>query len=267
MNRSLSGLHSQRELENLTRIIWEDVFKNENPEKPKIKLEVIISRMQNKEPIQYILQEADFYGLKFRVDPSVLIPRPETEELVHLCIEHEKKRNSAFEILDIGTGSGCIAISLAKELPLAELSAWDISSAALAIAKENANRNEVAISFSLKDFTNKINWKTSDLFDVIVSNPPYIGLEERGNLDKSVLEFEPDLALFSPTQDALLFYRLIHIFSFNHLRKGGRIYLELNEYNAGDVLQIFGEYGFIELQLVKDMQGKERILFGVKDTV
>lgn len=263
LKNSLASVYDDRELNNLARIIWEDVFKGKEIENPKIKLEVILERLLQREPLQYILNQADFYGLKFKVDPSVLIPRPETEELVALCIKNE----IAFEelsILDVGTGSGCIAISLARHLAKASIKAIDVSENALAIAQENAVKNAVQIRFEKVDFKDQKQWNKEDLYDVIISNPPYIPFNESGMLLPQVKDFEPSIALFTPNEDALIFYKLIHVYSFNHLRKGGRIYLELNEFNAKQVEEIYQKFGFENIQIIKDMQGKNRMLYAEK---
>ncbi len=263
MIKTLSGLYDERELSFMSRILWEDVFSDIDLSNKEVKLDIIIDRLNNGEPLQYVMGVADFYGLKFKVNPAVLIPRPETEELVALVIQREKNKSS-LEILDIGTGSGCIAISLKKALEQHIVSACDVSEEAIIVAKENASLNEVHVTFDLYDFSNKKSWKKEHIYDVIISNPPYIAQNEKSKLAKQVLDFEPHSALFSPNEDALFFYKLIHEYTFNHLKKGGRLYLELNEFNAKEVLALFQQFGFSELELVQDLQGKERILYGVK---
>lgn len=263
LKSNLLHLYEERELNNISKILWEDLFSKDSSKSLELKLEVITSRLSNAEPLQYILGEADFYGLKIKVNPAVLIPRPETEELVHFCIQKEQSLGADF--IDIGTGSGCIPIALAKNLNREfSFHAIDVSKEAIKLARENSSAEGLKITFESLDFTNKEEWKKLGMFDVIISNPPYIAIDEENKLSRSVLEFEPKLALFSPTTDALLFYRLIHIFSFNHLKKGGRIYLELNEFNALDAKKVFAEFGYTDLSIIKDMQGKERILYGLK---
>ena len=263
MNKLLGGMYEQRELSSMTKILWEDIFSNKEVENKSLKLDIMIDRLSLGEPLQYVMGVADFYGLKFKVDPSVLIPRPETEELVALIMKNEKDASS-LKFVDIGTGSGCIAITVKKLMDQHHIYAMDASENAIKIAKENALLNETAIKFDCYDFSNKKAWKHTDLFDVIISNPPYIAMDEKEKLSKQVLDFEPHMALFSPSQDALFFYKLIHDYSFNHLKKEGRIYLELNEFNANEVLTLFQEFGFTDLKLIDDLQGKPRILFGVK---
>lgn len=263
MHAALKGMYDEREINAMARILWEDIFQDPNLQNKKVKLEIILDRMNLGEPLQYVIGVADFYGLKFKVNPSVLVPRPETEELVSILVKNENDK-PVQSILDIGTGSGCIAITIKKNIDHHEVTACDVSEEALKVAKENASLNEVAVNFLQYDFTNKKNWRQKHIYDIIVSNPPYIALDEQSKLSKQVLDFEPSLALFSPTTDALYFYKLIHDFSFNHLKKGGRMYLELNEFNAQKVLQLFEQYGFSNLDLIKDLQGKERILYGVR---
>lgn len=263
MHASLKGMYEEREINSMARILWEDVFQDPNLPNKKVKLEIILDRMNLGEPLQYVIGVADFYGLKFKVNPAVLIPRPETEELISILIKNEKDKPRQ-SVLDIGTGSGCIAITIKKNIEEHEVTACDVSEDALKVAEENASSNEVSVNFLQSDFTNKKNWQQKHIYDIIVSNPPYIALDERSKLSKQVLDFEPSLALFSPTNDALYFYKLIHDYTFNHLKKGGRLYLELNEFNAQEVLQLFEQFGFSTLELIKDLQGKERILFGVR---
>jgi len=263
ISKQLSGMYDPRELSSISKILWEDIFSDKSLDTKSLKLDIIIGRLSLGEPLQYVMGVADFYGLKFKVDPSVLIPRPETEELVALIINKEKD-STDLKFLDIGTGSGCIAITVKKYMKQHHVLAMDASENAIKTAKENAILNEVNLEFDCYDFSNKKAWKHTDLFDVIISNPPYIAMEERNKLSKQVLDFEPHMALFSPTQDALFFYKLIHDYSFNHLKKGGRIYLELNEFNAKEVLDLFNKFGFINLELIEDLQSKARILYGVK---
>lgn len=223
------------------------------------KLEKALQRIKEQEPIQYILGETEFYGLKFKVDQNVLIPRPETEELVDWIIKDAQTTTHNLSILDIGTGSGCIAISLAVNLKRANVSAWDISTAALKIARQNAELNQVQVDFQKKDILQKS--KPSDKkYDIIVSNPPYVRNLEKEQMQPNVLEFEPDLALFVKDEDALLFYREILLFAQEHLNPTGRIYFEINEYLKPDLETLLRKYDLKNYEFRQDIFGKTRML-------
>lgn len=206
-------------------------------------------------PVQYVLGESWFCGMKFFVNPHVLIPRPETEELVS-WIRDEGRTGS---ILDIGTGSGCIAISLARLVPSAAITAIDVSDDALQAARKNADSLQAAVSFQQLDFLQEHNWNHLPVFDTIVSNPPYIRRSESGDMNRNVLDHEPHIALFVPDNDALLFYRKIHAFGRMHLAEGGNIFLEINEALGPETVSLFSSPGYIT-ELRKDMQGKYRML-------
>ncbi len=220
----------------------------------------ILSALATHKPVQYVLGEAWFAGMKFFVNESVLIPRPETEELVFWTIESIK--NSKLKIknlLEIGSGSGCIPISLKKKIPEISVSSVDISAEALAVAKQNAITLDVSVNFLQIDFLNEANWEQLSVFDLIVSNPPYIKQSEEINMSKNVLAFEPALALFVPDEDALLFYRKIVLFAKTHLAKEGLIFLEINEALGNEVISLFKKNGF-ETELRKDLQGRDRMI-------
>jgi len=261
LDKRLLEIYGDGELRSMCRIIHEDLIGKSDFD-PSL-LPDIIARMNAEEPVQYIIGEADFYSLKFKVDESVLIPRQETEELVALFRAREKK-GSKLEVLDIGTGSGCIPITLKYSHPRAQMTAIDLSAAALEIAAFNAGRHQTKVEFNQVDFCDVGAWKALSTFDVIVSNPPYIGKEEEGKLMKNVVQYEPHLALFSPNEDANYFYKLIKEFCQTHLNPGGRVYLELNEYNAQEVLEIFKDSSFSAVEIVKDIHQKDRMLFGEK---
>ena len=211
-------------------------------------------------PIQYVLQEAWFAGMKFYVDEHVLIPRPETEELVEAVIAEIPNIN--FSILDIGTGSGCIGISLKKKLPTSNVYALDISNKVLNIAKKNAIINNVEIKFFQANILNFKSGISLPVFDIIVSNPPYIKQNEASEMHPNVLLFEPLLALFVPDNDPLFFYKAIADFSLQNLKPGsGKLYVEINAMMSKEVKALFEEKGFIKVKIKKDMQGKERIVF------
>lgn len=209
-------------------------------------------------PIQYCLNEAYFMDLVLSVDERVLIPRPETEELTDWLIKDIKNWNSP-KILDVGTGSGCIAIQIAKSYPQAQVMAWDVSSDALQLAQENAMKYLVHINFKKIDFLNfdaalELKW------DAIITNPPYISEADSVYMDDSVIRFEPHQALFAKGTDPDIFYRKLANFGKNHLVEGGMIYCELNQYRSMEIIEIFKQEGYTQFELRKDLQGNERML-------
>ena len=222
----------------------------------------LISELKTGKPFQQILGETEFYGLKFFVDENVLIPRPETEELLELAIEKIKARSlksEVIKILDIGTGSGIIPIVLKKHFPQAEISAIDFSEKALKTAKRNADFHEVEINFIHQDY---LNADLTEIYDVIISNPPYIGKEEEVEIADSVKEFEPKMALFSPTSNALIFYEKIAKDCENHLAKNGLVFLEINQKLGNETRELFVDV-LSEVELLKDISGNERFVWGV----
>lgn len=225
-----------------------------------------LASLKLEKPLQYILGEAHFYGSVFKVNSEVLIPRPETEELVDWIIEDIKassslnRKKDKIRILDIGTGSGCIAISLARELSNASIYALDISETALTIAKENAISNEVEIQFFKEDILTLDALHTS--FDIIVSNPPYVRELEKDEIKKNVKEYEPSLALFVPNKTPLLFYEKIMLFAKKNLAKEGTLYLEINEYLGKEMQLLLEAQNFSEIELRKDVFKKDRMLKG-----
>ena len=216
----------------------------------------VVSRLQNFEPLQYILGECEFYGLSLKVSPSCLIPRPETEELVHWILQHNFTK-----ALDIGTGSACIPIALAKHKE-AQITALDISSDALSIARENAKKNTVDIHFIEHNIFNDIDLKTS--FDLIVSNPPYVLESEKTLMNNNVLDYEPHLALFVSDNDALIYYKRIIAFSKVHLQREGLLFLEINEQKSVEIKDLLENNGFENVLIKKDMQGKNRMVKAVR---
>ncbi|MBP8903524.1 MAG: peptide chain release factor N(5)-glutamine methyltransferase [Paludibacteraceae bacterium] len=221
-----------------------------------------LERLKNHEPIQYILGETEFYGLKFKVNPSVLIPRPETEELVEWVKPPHPPKGGFLSgtptLLDVGTGSGCIAVALKKKFPSANVSAMDISPEALALAKENAALNEVNIEFIQDDILHPA--ATDRKWDVIVSNPPYIPASEQRYLHKNVTDFEPHLALFVQDNDPLIFYRKIAEFALSHLSAGGRLYVEIHQSLGRQCCQLLESMGFQSVELRKDLSGNDRMI-------
>lgn len=216
-------------------------------------------------PIQYVLHEAWFAAMKLYVDAHVLIPRPETEELVEWMVQ-QLRTAASVRILDIGTGSGCIPVALKKQLPQAVVSALDVSAGALAVARRNAAEQQTEIHFYEADILQEANWAALPLFDVIVSNPPYIKESEQATMHQNVLAHEPHLALFVPDQDALLFYRTIAAFAQQHLVPGGSLFFEINEALGADTVQLLAAAGFMDVELRQDMQGKDRMIRAVLPT-
>ena len=210
-------------------------------------------------PIQYVLGEAWFYNLKLKVNENVLIPRPETEELVELVITGRKSQITDPAVLDIGTGSGCIAIAIKKNMPAAKVSAIDVSKAALKIAVENAAQHNAHIDFIEMDLLDEAKWDQLPQYNIIISNPPYIPLKEKRKLARNVAGYEPELALFVPDKNPLLFYEKIAAFGRSHLNSNGKIYLETHEDLAKEVKALFNDhYSYAEIK--KDMFGKERMI-------
>ncbi|RTL55101.1 MAG: peptide chain release factor N(5)-glutamine methyltransferase [Sphingobacteriales bacterium] len=210
-------------------------------------------------PVQYILKKAWFFGLPFFVNESVLIPRPETEELVAWLLQEAKNIELPTSVLDIGCGSGCIAITIKHQRPDFNVTGVDISEKALSVAKQNAVIHQTNINFKTIDILNTYNWSLLDRYNFIISNPPYIGWSEKKSMAKQVVEFEPHEALFVPDNDPLLFYKTIAQFSKNHLNPNGLLFLEVNENLAHETKQALQELGYTTF-LRKDLQGKNRML-------
>lgn len=221
-----------------------------------------LSQLKLERPIQYILGKAHFCELVFHINENVLIPRPETEELVYWILREVQKRNSrdGLRILDIGTGSGCIAISLAKNLPNGKVYALDVSKEALQVAGRNARDNGVDIVFLETDILSAEALK--DEFDIIVSNPPYVREMEKVEMKNNVIGHEPGLALFVPDRDPLVFYKKITHLALGHLRKNGMLFFEINQYLGNEMEQLLEANNFSEIELGKDMFGNDRMLKG-----
>lgn len=224
----------------------------------------ILTELKTGKPIQYILGVTEFYGLPFKVNPYVLIPRPETEELVEWILleagERLKAKGERFSLLDIGTGSGCISISLKKNLANAEVSAIDISKGALQTAKENAVLNEVEVNFINADILNIEPNNGTAKYHIIVSNPPYVTLEDKKQMHNNVTGFEPHTALFVPEHDPLIFYRAIADFALSNLIAGGLLYFEINENLGKETVELLADKGFKNIELRKDMSGRDRMI-------
>ncbi|MBX2929183.1 MAG: peptide chain release factor N(5)-glutamine methyltransferase [Saprospiraceae bacterium] len=215
-------------------------------------------RLLEGEPVQYVVGNTHFYGLVFATDARALIPRPETEELVHWVLETHPV-GSKRTVLDIGTGSGCIAVTLKKKRPDWALSAVDASEVALQLARENARRLQCAVQFIQQDILDEALWAALGRFDIILSNPPYIPVAERALMPEQVLRFEPEAALFVSDEDPLRFYRAIAQFARQALLPGGQLFYEINEFRAEEVAALLRDGGFEEIVLREDMQGKLRM--------
>ena len=225
---------------------------------------IILEQLKQEIPIQYLLGKTSFYGLDFDVNPAVLIPRPETEELVDWIIKSNvaAQASKIIKILDIGTGSGCIAISLAKNIPDAQVFAIDVSAEALATAQKNAEINEVQVTFINKNIL-----ETTELeqeFDIIVSNPPYVRNLEKEEIKKNVLDNEPHLALFVEDNDALIFYRKIAELAQKNLSKNGQLFFEINQYLGQEMMELLEKMNFKNIELRKDIYGNDRMMRGEK---
>ncbi|WP_455593132.1 peptide chain release factor N(5)-glutamine methyltransferase [Bacteroides sp.] len=266
IRQSLQDIYPPRELKNITQIICcellgqdatdyyigKDMILSENEQ---AKLESILLRLRKNEPMQYIQGEAHFCGRVFRVAPGVLIPRPETEELVQLVVDECK---GASRILDIGTGSGCIAITLAKELPGADVTAWDVSEEALAIARHNNELLSTDVMFLRQNVFSETLLEGD--FDVIVSNPPYITEKEKAEMEPNVLDWEPELALFVPNFDPLRFYRRIAVLGRSLLTAQGKLYFEINRAYGYEITNLLYQLEYRDIRTLKDISGNDRIV-------
>jgi len=278
----LAGVYDKQEIEALTLLVCEEISGLSKasikafPEKEvtgeqATKLQNILEQLQTGQPIQYILGYAEFYGLKFWVNPSVLIPRPETEELVEWILDTWQLAVSdrqwavdngqlPYQLLDIGTGSGCIAISLKKNLPQAQVSAIDISATALETAKQNASLNNVDVNFINADILNIGSGIANQQFKVIISNPPYVTLTDKEKMHSNVTDFEPHTALFVPENDPLIFYKAIADFAANNLADNGLLFFEINESYGQETVQLLIDKNFSNVELRKDMSGRNRMI-------
>ena len=237
-----------------------------------LKYESALEALKNHEPIQYIIGQTEFYGLPFYVNENTLIPRPETEELVELILSNTTANsqlelvegNNQFNILDIGTGTGCIAISLAKQLPNANVSAIDVSAKALEIANKNVELNQVDINFIENDILKICDSEldSATKFDIIVSNPPYVRQLEKQQMQDNVLNHEPHLALFVEDENPLIFYRAITQFATKNLKPNGELYFEINEYLGKEMIALLEEFGFKNIHLKQDLFEKDRMVKG-----
>lgn len=288
--QGLTAVYDSRENEAITLLVLEEItgisraklkaFPEDEVDGEAVeKIQGILEELKTGRPVQYILGSTEFYGLNFLVNPATLIPRPETEELVEWIIESQKLKikSQKLSILDIGTGSGCIAISLKKNLPGADVTAIDISADALHTARQNAVINEVKVEFIEQDIlkvgksgspispispedksTSSLEIQHS-MFDIIVSNPPYVTLEDKLQMHQNVTGFEPHSALFVPEDDPLIFYKAIADYALEHLSPGGLLFFEINENFGKETVELLADKGFIDIELRQDMSGRDRM--------
>lgn len=222
------------------------------------KIDSVVERVERGEPLQYVLGWARFEGNRYMVTPDTLIPRPETQEIVDIIISRHGEEKD-LRVMDVGTGSGCIAISLARGLKFAQVSAIDISQPALEVARENAKMLKTRVNFECRDALS-LTPKRGEKYDIIVSNPPYIAEYERKDMEHSVLDYEPSTALFVPNDDPLRFYRAIASFAVETLSQGGHIYYEINPLFATEMLEMMRGMGYNDIEIINDMQGRKRML-------
>jgi release factor glutamine methyltransferase len=272
LTSELSSQFGKEEASSITRFVIQEMLGISNADilsgksiriadENEERLKEVMARLQHNEPVQYVLGVAYFFGRRFHVDHSVLIPRPETEELVELIINYSKNIMHC-AILDIGTGSGCISVTLAIELPSAKLFATDVSEKALEIAKRNAETLAAQVTFLKHDILHE---KLTGTFDVVVSNPPYISWSEKKSIADNVVNFEPHLALFVNDDDPLIFYKEIARKSHDVLKEGGLLAVEINERFGAAVAQIFLLHGFCDVAVVKDISGKDRFVKALRN--
>ena len=285
LNKELIAIYDERESYNIADILIENITgfnksdriikKTERlTEESENKLQSGIARLLKHEPIQYIVNKAWFYNMELYVDNSVLIPRPETEELVEWIVNDIRKEGKdVFEkkpmksdetellkIADIGTGSGCIALALKKAIPRAEIWGFDQSDVALNVARRNGSSLDIRVDFQGVNFLDCEQHKFLPSVDIIVSNPPYISINDKSSLDANVVNFEPHMALFVPENDPLIFYKALIHYSRRRLHKNGRLYMEINEEAGEEIKKLFNDEGFNQIEIRKDLQGKNRMV-------
>lgn len=285
LRQALQTIYDESESNNIAQIVLEDctgfaknrlILQKDDP-LSTTQVDTVqdqLKRLLTHEPIQYILNKTWFYGMELYVDNSVLIPRPETEELVDWIVRDVKKSGadvferhpaqadvtSQLKILDIGTGSGCIALALKKAMPKAEVWGCDISEKALNVARRNGSMRDIRVDFQGINFLHETQQHALPTVDIIVSNPPYIPMQDKDTMHPNVLHYEPHTALFVPNDDALLFYKAIARFGKKRLYKNGSIYLEIHENLGNAVIDLFRSEGYGQTKIKKDMQGKERMV-------
>lgn len=276
IRRELSSSHSEEEIRELVKQIFRAIrgytltdlyLRQEENLDPgeRQRVQEMVLRLKNLEPVQYVLGSTAFYGLSLQVNPHVLIPRPETEELVHWIITEQLA--SPCSVYDLCTGSGCIALAIKKAFPMAKVSGIDLSPGALQTARQNAVFNQLEVTFENR---NVLSWETYTGWshaDLIISNPPYVTEGEKKLMKRNVLDFEPHLALFVPDEDPLLFYRRIAVFARLWLKPEGRLYFEINEQFGNAVASLLEELEFSAIEIRRDLQGKERMVRAIQKSV
>lgn len=277
---SLKGDYPETEIQSFFNLLSECYLKMKGVEvslnlyvpisgKKTEKFDNAITRLKNQEPIQYIIGSTEFYGLPFKVTENTLIPRPETEELVQWVTDISKSKTESLSILDIGTGTGCIAISLSKNRPNDKVFAVDISKKALTVARTNAKLNKVEVEFIELDILNW-NHKVSSLefknkeFDIIVSNPPYVRALEKSRMSDNVLRHEPPLALYVDDDNPLIYYKAIAEFAQTYLKNKGQLFFEINQYLGSEMVQLLKDCNFEDVVIKKDIFGNDRMVSGIK---
>ncbi len=267
--KQLEKVYDRREAENISFLLLEDAFDikrmdilaEENKTVSLDRLDILLKRLLKNEPIQYVTGVADFYGRKFSLSPGALIPRPETEELCELILKENKIDKP--RILEVGVGSGCIAITLSLELGV-EVFGTDISEEAIGVAKRNSAALESAVLIYESDVLAEN--LPEDELDILVSNPPYIPQQDHHEIRENVTKYEPDVALFVPNDDPILFYKRIADLGLKSLKKGGKLYFEIHENYGGDVISYLGKKGYTAMHVHKDMHGKDRMVSATNST-
>ncbi|MDB5130149.1 MAG: hypothetical protein JWQ85_4381 [Mucilaginibacter sp.] len=277
--QGLNKVYDTREIEAIALLVLEEITdmsrakikafpEDDVPGEAAEKIQGILEELKTGRPVQYILGNTEFYGLNFLVNPATLIPRPETEELVEWTLSSVSSLKlavgSSVSILDIGTGSGCIAISLKKNLPNAKVTAIDISPEALHTAKQNAVINDVEVEFIEQDILNTKFEIEHSKFEIIISNPPYVTLIDKAQMHQNVTGFEPHTALFVPENDPLIFYKAIADFAVKQLSENGLLFFEINENFGKETVELLTDKGFTDIELRKDMSGRDRMMKAVK---
>lgn len=275
ITQAIASLYEPREAANIAHLVMEHItglrkldriiYKDRTLEPAQqAQLEQAVEALREQQPVQYVTGTAWFYGMELRVNPQVLIPRPETEELVEWIVQDVRMRGAAvMRILDIGTGSGCIPLAVKKELPVANVWGIDVSTGALETAKANATRQQLDVRFEQVNVLDEQATAALPVFDIIVSNPPYIKQSEHTVMQQQVLAYEPSLALFVPDEDALLFYRVIAELAKHKLAPGGSLYFEINEALGNEVVALLQTAGYQHVVLKQDIFGKDRMVRAV----
>lgn len=260
-------VYHRREAENVTRYLFEDMFSITNFEKEgslseeqELEVKAYAKRIMEGEPIQYITGIANFYGYNFKINKHALIPRPETEELVNWVLEDTKHNNLQFDVLDVGTGTGCIPITLKKRKSSLRIFGVEWSLDALNVARKNARQFDVEFKVYRMDFLDSSYWEGLSSYDIVICNPPYITVSEKNEMGANVVGWEPDMALFVPDDQSMIFYEKMAEFGLSHLKENGVIYMELNEFRAGAVQEVFESHGYQEIEIRPDLQGKDRMI-------